>query len=135
MQSIVVYDTNILLSGLGWNGAPYRCIELARRERVVGLTCCEILEELVEKLTTKLGYSKSQNTDAVTDLLGFLKLVKITNTLKVVQGDADDNKVIECAVAGSATHIVTGDRRHLLPLESYQDILIVTVSDFLSQFE
>lgn len=135
MQSIVVYDTNILLSGLGWKGVPYRCVELARRGTVAGLTCSEILEELAEKLTTKLGYSPSQTTDAVKDLLGFLKLVKITNTLKVVEGDAEDDKVIECAVLGSATHIVTGDRRHLLPLESYQDILIVTASDFLSQFE
>ncbi len=131
MQSIVVYDTNILLSGFGWKGVPYRCVELARRGTVAGLTCSEILEELAEKLTTKLGYSPSQTTDAVKDLLGFLKLVKITNTLKA----AEDDKVIECAVLGSATHIVTGDRRHLLPLENYQDILIVTASDFLSQFE
>lgn len=56
MQFIVVYDTNILLSGLGWKGVPYRCVELARRGMVAGLTCSEILEELAEKLTTKLGY-------------------------------------------------------------------------------
>ena len=134
MQSIVVFDTNILLSGLGWKGAPYRCIELARRGRVVGLTCSEILAELAEKLTSKFDFSLSQKTEAVTDLLGFLRPVKITNTLKIVNSDADDNKIIECAIVGSASHIVTGDRRHLLPLGSYQGILIVTASDFLAQF-
>jgi len=39
--------------------------------------------------------------------------------------------VLECAAAGSATHIVTGDRRHLLPLGQFQDIPIVTAADFL----
>ena len=46
MQPIVVYDTNILLSGIGWRGSPYRCLELARLGSVEGLTCSEILDEL-----------------------------------------------------------------------------------------
>ena len=39
----VVYDTNVLISGMVWGGVPYDCIELAKRDRVVGLTCAEIL--------------------------------------------------------------------------------------------
>jgi predicted nucleic acid-binding protein len=39
---------------------------------------------------------------------------------------------LECAVVGGATHIVTGDRRHLLPLGSYQGIAIVSAADFLA---
>ena len=42
--------------------------------------------------------------------------------------------VIECALVGGATHIVTGDRRHLLPLQNYQGIDIVTAVDFIKQF-
>lgn len=38
MQPIAVYDTNILLSGLGWKGIPYRCIELARQFYLGGAT-------------------------------------------------------------------------------------------------
>jgi uncharacterized protein len=56
----------------------------------------------------------------------------ITNTLKVVTADPDDDKVVECAVVGGASHIVTGDRRHLLPLGSYQEILIVSAADFVT---
>jgi uncharacterized protein len=32
---------------------------------------------------------------------------------------------------GGATHVVTGDRRHLLPLGAFQGIAIVTAADFL----
>ncbi len=134
MQPIAVYDTNILLSGIGWRGNPYRCLELARQGSVQGLTCSEILDELGEKLTTKLSFSLSETTDIIADLLGFLRVVKITNTIKAIPADSEDDKIIECAVVGEATYIVTGDRRHLLSLGSYQGILILTAADFLAQF-
>ena len=53
---------------------------------------------------------------------------------KGITTDPDSDKIIECAVVGSATHIVTGDRKHLLPLENYRGILIVTAAEFLTQF-
>lgn len=132
MRPIAVFDTNILFSGVGWHGTPYRCLEAARAGKVEGLTCQEILDELAEKLTAKLHFLPIQVTDTLTDLLGFLRVVTITNTLTVVSSDPDDDKVLECAVLGGATHIVTGDHRHLLPLKSYQGILIVTAADFLA---
>lgn len=88
---------------------------------------------MVEILRIKTKFSLSQLTDITEELLSFLRLIKITNTLKVVEVDPDDDKVIECAVVGSATHIITGDRRHLLPLGNYQGIFITTAADFLRQ--
>jgi len=96
------------------------------------VTCKELLDELVEKLQVKLNFSDSQAADTVTDLLIFLRPVTITNTLTVVAADPDDDKVLECAVVGGATHIVMGDRRHLLSLGSYQGIPIVSAADFLA---
>jgi len=133
MRPIAVFDTNILFSGVGWRGTPYRILSAARAGKVEGLTCQEILDELAEKLAIKLNFSPIQVTDTLTDLLGFLRVVTITNTLSVVAADPDDDKVVECAVVGGATHIVTGDRRHLLPIGSYQGIPIVTAAAFLAQ--
>ena len=79
-----------------------------------------------------MGFSAVQVTDPIDDLLTFLRLVTITHRLKVVTADPDDDKVVECAVVGGATHLVTGDRRHLLPLGSYQGIAIVSAADFLA---
>lgn len=56
MQPIVVYDTNVLISGMVWGGIPYDCIELAQQEKVEGVTCNEILNEFEDKLTTKLSF-------------------------------------------------------------------------------
>ena len=134
MQPIAVYDTNVLISGMVWGGVPYDCIELAKKGSVVGITCAEILDEFEEKLTTKLNFTLSQTSEIVTNLLGFLQTVKIANQLKGVTPDPDDDKVIECAVVAGATHVVTGDQKHLLPLQSYQGILIVKAADLLAQF-
>ena len=135
MQPIVVYDTNVLISGMVWGGIPYDCIELAQQEKVEGVTCDEILNEFEDKLTTKLGFSPSDAAEIVAGLLDFLQIVEIPNCLKGVTTDPDDDIIIECAVVGGATHIVTGDQKHLLPLGNYQDILIVKPADFLAKFQ
>ena len=135
MQPIVVYDTNVLISGMIWGGIPYRCIELAQQDKVKGLICDEILDEFAEKLITKLEISSVRTSTIMTKLLSFLRIIEISNQLEGVTTDPDDNKVIECAVVGGATHIITGDRKHLLPLESYQGILIVKPVDFLTEFQ
>lgn len=58
-------------------------------------------------------------------------MVEIPNSLKVVVDDPDDDMVIECAIVGQATHIITGDK-HLLSLNKYQDIYILKAGDFLN---
>lgn len=49
-----------------------------------------------------------------------------------VVADAPDNRILECAVAGNADMVVTGDR-HLLDLKMYEGIDIVTLSVFLER--
>jgi putative PIN family toxin of toxin-antitoxin system len=131
MRAVAVFDTNILFSGVGWKGKPFECLELARAGRVDGVTCREILDEFTEKLQSKLSFTAEQVVETIADLLTFLRLVPITGQLKVVLSDPDDDKVLECAVAIAATHVVTGDRRHLLPMASFQGVAIVSASDFL----
>jgi predicted nucleic acid-binding protein len=47
--------------------------------------------------------------------------------------DTDDDHVIAAALAARVEFIVSGDRRHLLPLGSYQGIGIVMVSDIVGR--
>ncbi len=135
MQPVVVYDTNVLISGMIWGGIPYRSIELAQENKVKGLICDEILDEFENKLMIKLGISSTRTSVVKTRLLGFLQRIEIPNRLKGITTDPDDDMIVECAVVGGATHIVTGDQKHLLPLGNYQGILIVKPADFLTEFQ
>jgi putative PIN family toxin of toxin-antitoxin system len=118
-----------------WGGVPYRSIELAQQNKVKGLICDEILDEFEDKLMIKLGIPSARTSVVKIRLLGFLQTVEIPNRLKGITTDPDDDMIIECAVVGGATHIVTGDQKHLLPLGNYQGILIVKPADFLAEFQ
>ena len=52
-------------------------------------------------------------------------------TLDVIVSDESDNRYIECAVAGGALYIVTGDE-HLLELGEYEGITVLTPAAFVS---
>ena len=55
-------------------------------------------------------------------------------SLEVVKADPDDDKILECAVEGSADLIVSGDR-HLTRLKSFRGIGIVRPIDFHRTFK
>lgn len=132
MTLVVVFDTNVLFSAIGWNGRPAACLERARLGVVEGVTSQVLLDELAEKLHDKLAFSEEHVTETLADLLGYLRVVEITEPLAVIVDDPDDDRVLECAVAAGASHIVTGDQRHLLPLGSFQGITIVSPAGFLT---
>ena len=109
MHYSAVFDTNILLSALlATNGNPFRCLALAKIGQVESVTCQEILDEFAEKLLVKFKFSEEMTQLAVKEVRDFSRLVEISGTLRAVPDDSDDDMVVECAVVGNATHIVTG---------------------------
>ena len=131
MDEIGVFDTNVLISAvLSSRGPPFRCLALAKTRAIQSVTCREILDEFDEKLFVKFGYAQEQSRAAAHEIEKLSLIVTISHTLKVA-ADPDDDMVLECAVVGNATHIVTGDKRHLLPLGTYQGIRIVSPAQFL----
>jgi putative PIN family toxin of toxin-antitoxin system len=55
--------------------------------------------------------------------------VKPGQRLRIVK-DEPDNRILECAVAGNAHVIVTGDRA-LLALREYRNVRIISLHDYL----
>ena len=51
--------------------------------------------------------------------------------LEVIGDDPEDNRVLECAVTGGASFIISGDK-HLLELKEYQGIVVLSPSAFLA---
>ena len=134
MPVTVVFDTNILYSPTGWRGNPCQCVELARTRLIQAVSCRELIEELAEKLEAKLAFSPEQTADALADYLTFLPLVKIPRLLDAVPRDTEDNAVLECAIAGQARFIITGDL-DLLVLKNFRGIEIVRAADFLARWK
>lgn len=135
MLSIVVFDTNILISAtLSQRSSPYRCLQLAKDGLIQSMTCREILNEFQEKLLSKFDYSPQDAQSTTDQVLDYSQLVNITNNLKGMCADPDDDMVLECGVVANANYIVTGDK-HLLSLGDYQNILILKPTDFLVRIQ
>jgi putative PIN family toxin of toxin-antitoxin system len=126
----VVADTNVLISALMFGGLPGRFLDLALGRRFTLLASKALLDELDEKLRGKFAVSESDALVIRAKLEGSAELADPDFQLNAVPDDPDDNRVLECAVAGKADFIVSGDR-HLLRIGSYEGIAIVTVRQFL----
>lgn len=133
MPERVVYDTNIWISGLLWRGKPYQCLLLARGKAVQHVHCVEMMAELSEKLRGTFGFSENHIQAVLADLRRSSERVEITGQVKVVTADPDDDKFVECALVGHAAAIVSGDH-HLLALDKYEGIPILSASDFLADY-
>src|SRR5438093_9762016 len=134
MPVAVVFDTNILFSAAGWRGNPFRCVELARTRQISAVGCSVIMDDLVEKLVAKLHFTPEQAAETLADYLAFIPLIPIPGILRAVARDPDDDAVLECALAGGATFIITGDL-DLLTLGTFQGVKILRASEFLRRWE
>lgn len=134
MPERVVYDTNILISGLLWRGKPYQCLLLARSGIVQAVYCPPMLAELTDKLRHTFGFAENRIQAVLYDLRRVSTRVDVAGDLRAVAADPDDDKFIECAVVAGASVIVSGDH-HLLDLGKYGDIQILTAAEFLARFQ
>lgn len=129
---IVVFDTNVVASASFWRGAPFDCLAAWARgdcEAVVSPSLLAEYHEIIEELRGEYPDRKPvQWAEALTDSA---QLVFPMDRASGATSDPADEMVLECAVAGEADYIVTGDKKHLLRLSVYNDIPIVSPADFL----
>ena len=87
------------------------------------------MTELAGVLRLKFSWSKARILPEMKFLVKTAEIVVPKLTLQVVTEDDDDNRILECAVAGSAVLVVSSDH-HLRKLKSYRRIGIVRPIDF-----
>ena len=128
----VVLDTNVLVSALLLpQSLPDRVVTLARQGRVQSVTSKELLEELRRVLKEKLKFETDQIESALELIFSHSEIVTPAQPLRIIRSDPSDNRVLECALEGLATAIVTGDH-HLLELGKFRHMPILSPRQFLS---
>lgn len=127
----VVLDTNVYLSAILFGGPPETILHLARSRTLTLVVSRPILAELNRVLRAKFAWTAAQARQAEMEIRSLAAVVRPRERLSVVTDDEPDNRVLECAVAGAAHAIVTGDLRHLRPLDSFRGIPILTPREFL----
>lgn len=128
----VVYDTNVLISGIGFGGKPWRCLV----EVFVGdaelITSEDALAEFERVLSyDHLPFTPSEQKRFPELLRREATVVDPDVSITAVDDDPDDNVFLQCAVTGDVDYLVSGDP-HLTGLESFRGIPILEPAAFLS---
>ena len=132
----VVLDTNIWLSGIFWQGNPYKIIKIGEQKKIEIIISRDIIEEILEVLNRDHRFQKliADRKAAINDLikttLFISTLVEPKTKISFVEEDSDDNKILEAAMEGKADYIVSGDR-HLLEIGKFNGIKIMKARSFL----
>ena len=128
----VVLDTNVVVSGLNFPGNERLVVELALRGRFELYLSSFILGEVAGVLGRKFGWNEDRVTEARRTLEKAATVIEPQRLPDVIEANEADNRILECAVEASADFLITGDRRHLLPLEEHQGVGILNAPRFLS---
>ena len=130
----VVLDTNVIVSALNFPGNERLVLELALRGRFEFCLSRFILEEVAGVLTRKFDWDEERVAQVLQGIDNAATVIDPPRLPELVEGGHADNRILECAVAAGADYLVTGDRRHLLPIGEHQGTRIVNAPRFLAPF-
>jgi putative PIN family toxin of toxin-antitoxin system len=132
----VVYDCNVILSGIGWNGSARKCLKLVAERRVFLFVTDEILAEYEAVIPESLA-------EEVPEVNPHPKLAWIKSKARLVGAsplgkrrsrDAKDDVYLAAALGASAEYVVTYDK-DLLDLDRPFGIKITRPAEFLRRIK
>ncbi|KKK89767.1 hypothetical protein LCGC14_2729810 [marine sediment metagenome] len=132
----VVIDTNVIVSAfLSPTGAPAQLLTLLEQEAFALLVSEPILAEYLKalgyhKVRSRHGMDSAALAEVIDNLRAASVLVDPTESLRVVQQDAADDKFFECAVTGGGAYIVSGDA-NVQAVDIFRGVRVVSPALFL----
>lgn len=127
----MVFDTNVLVSALAMPGSRgEEALLRITRGRDELLFSRPILDELLEVLARKFSRNPEE-LSRVALLIGALGKMVAPDERVTVLADEPDNRILECALAGRADVIVTGDKT-MLALGTWRQVRLASLAEYLA---
>jgi len=127
----VVADTNVYVSAIVFGGTCEIILALARAGVVELYLSPAIQRELRFVLRHTFGWTAAQVREALDEVRALATLTRSSVRLSGILAHEPDHRILECAIAANAEFLVTGDKRHLLPLRTFRGVQIVSPREFL----
>lgn len=128
----VVLDTNIIVSAWISIGAERAVLNHARRRHFDLVIPQVVVDELRDVMPRKFYWSNQRLEHSLTQLVDIGELVSSLDDVDVIQGEDADNQILACAVEYATDFLVTGDRKHLLPIHEFEGVRILRAPEFLT---
>ena len=128
----VVLDTNVLLVSIP-KLSKYRPIfENLIEKKYTLIISNEILTEYEEIITRKANESVAQNIVKMLVTLSNVEKREIYYNWHLIKSDEDDNKFVDCAVAGNADYLVSNDQHfNVLETIDFPEVPLIDAEKFL----
>lgn len=128
----VVFDTNIFVSALVLpGGQAEKALSKILEGRDTLLISRQILDELLSTLAKKFSHDGEALSRVAVSLMGMSEVIRTGRRLKIFKDDPD-NRIIECAIAGAADLVVTGDKT-VLGLRRHGGIRIISLREYIEK--
>ena len=130
----VVLDTNVFISGVFFSGPPYTILQAWRDDVLKLILSPEIFQEyqrVSEELSTQ--FPQIDRSEILDLVLTKGQMIDAGILPDPISADADDDKFLACAVAGSVGYIVSGDK-HLLDVAKYRNVTVVKPRQFVDKY-
>lgn len=132
----IVLDTNILLICLSRKSKYRPIFDALIRNKYELIISNEILSEYIEILTEKTNATIANNVAELLLALKNVRKIEVYYRWNLIKQDADDNKFVDCAIAGNADFIATNDKHfNELKTVTFPKVRIINADDFLSKIQ
>jgi len=126
----VVFDTNVYVSALTLpRGSPAAALDSIVAGEHDLFISRPILDELLGVLARMFTRDREELARVALFLSELAVVVRPRRRLHVLE-DEEDNRVLECGLAGEVDAVVTGDKQ-MLKLGSHAGLRIITIREFL----
>lgn len=130
----IVLDSNVVISALLFDGKPEQILFMASRGDIEIILTPVISEEIYNVLTNKFKHPENIAKKLFKSVISISKIIVPKIKVRSIKY-LPDNKILEAGLEGKVDFIVTGDKKHLLPLREFKGIPIVTPNQFLKEIE
>ncbi len=131
-----VFDSNVLVAAYNWpGGVADLAYLLLRAARIELHTSAFIFGEVERILREKFDWEADRVGRAAARIRRAATITQDPeSSVDVIGGAPTDNRILECALAARVDYTMTGDKKYLLPLGTFQSVSIVGLRDFLPAF-
>jgi len=128
----IVLDTNILLVSIP-RLSKYRPIFDRLLDKTFSLILSnEILTEYEEVISQKANPIVAANIVKMLVSLRNVEKTEIFYRWELIEADSDDNKFVDCAIAGNADFLVTNDKHFgVLKRVDFPEVTVIDIETFL----
>ena len=132
----VVLDTNALLVSIGRKSKFRPIFDNLLNGKIQLIVTNEILTEYVEVIERKTNSIVANNIAEVLIQLRNVEKIEVSYKWNLITDDPDDNKFVDCAIAGRVKYVVTNDR-HFAILKDipFPKVEIISIKDFPEEIE